>query len=77
MTRHHLSSGGSMLRMLRGGAVLSLAAGLLFASAAGAPAADGDDKPQVNVADAENEAALVAAEDHRLDQVRAVAAVAP
>lgn len=78
MTRHHLSPARSALRMLRGGAaVLSLAAGLLFASAAGAPAADGDDKPQVNATDAENETALVAAEDHRLDQVRAVAAVAP
>ncbi|QFR02293.1 right-handed parallel beta-helix repeat-containing protein [Streptomyces phaeolivaceus] len=57
--------------------MLPLAAGLLFTSASAVPAADGDDKPQVNAADAENETALVAAEDHRLDQVRAVAAVAP
>jgi hypothetical protein len=77
MTRHQLWL-PSALRTLRGGAVvLSLSAALLFASAIGAPAADGDDKQQVNAADAENETALVAAEDHRLDQVRAVAAVAP
>ncbi|EMF57223.1 right-handed parallel beta-helix repeat-containing protein [Streptomyces sp. SID5476] len=57
--------------------MLPLAAGLVLACAAVSPAADGDDKPQVNAADAENETALVAAEDHRLDQVRAVAAVAP
>ncbi|MFD9390191.1 right-handed parallel beta-helix repeat-containing protein [Streptomyces sp. NPDC060000] len=71
MTRHHLLAG------LRGAVVLALAAGALLASASGAPAADADDKPQVNATDAENETALVAAEDHRLDQVRAVAAVAP
>ena len=74
MTRHHLPS---VRRTLRGAVVLPLAAGLLLASAATSPAADGDGKPQVNAADAENETALVAAEDHRLDQVRAVAAVAP
>ncbi|WP_405526546.1 right-handed parallel beta-helix repeat-containing protein [Streptomyces canus] len=74
MTRHHLSF---VRRTLRGAVGLPLAAGLLFASATFAQAADGDDKQQVNAADAENETALVAAEDHRLDQVRAVAAVAP
>ncbi|MDX2530412.1 right-handed parallel beta-helix repeat-containing protein [Streptomyces europaeiscabiei] len=74
MTRQHLSS---VRRTLRGAVVLPLAAGLLLASAATSPAADGDGKPQVSAADAENETALVAAEDHRLDQVRAVAAVAP
>jgi hypothetical protein len=74
MTRHRLSV---VRRTLRGAVVLPLAAGLVLASAAASPAADGDDKPQVNAADAENETALVAAEDHRLDQVRAVAAVAP
>ncbi|MGW1670147.1 right-handed parallel beta-helix repeat-containing protein [Streptomyces sp. NPDC002324] len=74
MTRHRLST---VRRTLRGAVVLPLAAGLVLASAALSPAADGDDKPQVNAADAENETALVAAEDHRLDQVRAVAAVAP
>ncbi|MDW8805826.1 right-handed parallel beta-helix repeat-containing protein [Streptomyces scabiei] len=57
--------------------MLPLAAGLILASSAASPAADGNDKPRVNAADAENETALVAAEDHRLDQVRAVAAVAP
>ncbi|MFD9114030.1 right-handed parallel beta-helix repeat-containing protein [Streptomyces bottropensis] len=74
MTRHRLSA---VRRTLRGAVVLPLAAGLVLACAAVSPAADGDDKPQVNAADAENETALVAAEDHRLDQVRAVAAVAP
>ncbi|WP_328544357.1 right-handed parallel beta-helix repeat-containing protein [Streptomyces europaeiscabiei] len=74
MTRQQLSS---VRRTLRGAVVLPLAAGLLLASAAISPAADGDGKPQVSAADAENETALVAAEDHRLDQVRAVAAVAP
>lgn len=74
MTRHPLSA---VRRTLRGAVVLPLAAGLILASAAASPAADGDDKPRVNAADAENETALVAAEDHRLDQVRAVAAVAP
>ncbi|MEH0635457.1 MULTISPECIES: right-handed parallel beta-helix repeat-containing protein [Streptomyces] len=74
MTRHRLSA---VRATLRGAVVLPLAAGLVLACAAVSPAADGDDKPQVNAADAENETALVAAEDHRLDQVRAVAAVAP
>ncbi|MDX3522110.1 right-handed parallel beta-helix repeat-containing protein [Streptomyces scabiei] len=74
MTRHPLSA---VRRTLRGAVVLPLAAGLILASAAASPAADGSDKPRVNAADAENETALVAAEDHRLDQVRAVAAVAP
>ncbi|GAQ64192.1 MULTISPECIES: right-handed parallel beta-helix repeat-containing protein [Streptomyces] len=74
MTRHPLSA---VRRTLRGAVVLPLAAGLILASAAASPAADGNDKPRVNAADAENETALVAAEDHRLDQVRAVAAVAP
>ncbi|MGW1785682.1 right-handed parallel beta-helix repeat-containing protein [Streptomyces sp. NPDC002143] len=74
MTRHHRHH---LLAGLRAAVVLALAAGALFASAAVAPAADGDDKEQVNATDAENETALVAAEDHRLDQVRAVAAVAP
>jgi parallel beta-helix repeat protein len=74
MTRHPLSA---VRRTLRGAVVLPLAAGLVLASAAASPAADGNDKPRVNAADAENETALVAAEDHRLDQVRAVAAVAP
>ncbi|MFE7653816.1 right-handed parallel beta-helix repeat-containing protein [Streptomyces bottropensis] len=74
MTRHRISA---VRRTLRGAVVLPLAAGLVLACAAVSPAADGDDKPQVNAADAENETALVAAEDHRLDQVRAVAAVAP
>ncbi|RZU21573.1 right-handed parallel beta-helix repeat-containing protein [Streptomyces sp. BK239] len=67
----------AVVPVLRAALVVPLAAGLLAASATAATAADTDDKPKVNAADAENETALVAAEDHRLDQVRAVAAVAP
>ncbi|WP_405985208.1 right-handed parallel beta-helix repeat-containing protein [Streptomyces sp. NBC_00872] len=65
-------------------AVLPLAVALFVAAPAPASFAapgdggDGKDGGQVTTAeDAENETALVAAEDHRLDQVRAVAAVAP
>lgn len=63
-------------------ALLSLAGGLLLGlpAAAGAAPAPADaaskDGQQTTQADSENEAALVAAEDHRLDQVRAVVAVA-
>ncbi|MFC4034409.1 right-handed parallel beta-helix repeat-containing protein [Streptomyces polygonati] len=62
--------------------VLPLVAALLLAvpaATAGAAPADGakpTDDQQITPADADNEAALVAAEDHRLDQVRAVVAVA-
>lgn len=62
-------------------ALLPLAGALLLGlpAAAGAAPADGagaKDDQQTTQADSENEAALVAAEDHRLDQVRAVVAVA-
>lgn len=69
-------------RVVRLAVVLPLVGALLLAApvatAGAAPAdsgkSDGDQK--VTAADSDNEAALVAAEDHRLDQVRAVAAVA-
>jgi hypothetical protein len=71
-------------RRIRAAAVLPLLAAVLVAasgaaatSAAAAPAdSGGPDDRTVTAADSENEAALVAAEDHRLDQVRAVASVA-
>ncbi|MGW2053530.1 right-handed parallel beta-helix repeat-containing protein [Streptomyces sp. NPDC001840] len=61
-------------------AVLPVALALFLGSPAPASAdgSDGqDDRPVTTAEDAENETALVAEEDHRLDQVRAVAAVAP
>jgi hypothetical protein len=60
-------------------ALLSLAGALMLglpAAAGAAPAGSAKDDGQTTQADSENEAALVAAEDHRLDQVRAVVAVA-
>lgn len=78
MTRPPISAPGRAARLA---AVLSLAGALLLAvpAAAGAAPTDGA-KPgndqRITQADSENEAALVAAEDHRLDQVRAVVAVA-
>lgn len=79
MTRHRIAT---RTWAVRAAAVLPLAGALLLASSAataGAAPFDGSDPSkdqQVTAADSENEAALVAAEDHRLDQVRAVAAVA-
>ncbi|HEY5832682.1 right-handed parallel beta-helix repeat-containing protein [Streptomyces sp.] len=55
---------------------LLLAAPTATALAAPADGAGGKGTHKITAADSENEAGLVAAEDHRLDQVRAVAAVA-
>ncbi|SFF45137.1 Right handed beta helix region [Actinacidiphila alni] len=71
-------------RLTRAAAVLPLLALALTAvtaatagTATAAPAdGKGKDDQQITAEDSENEAALVAAEDHRLDQVRAVASVA-
>ncbi|MER5767374.1 right-handed parallel beta-helix repeat-containing protein [Streptomyces sp. NPDC001985] len=77
-------SGQSARRVLRAARLLvalPVAAGLLLAAPApatgAAPAGRGDRDPALTAEDAENQTALVAAEDRRLDQVRAVAAVAP
>lgn len=64
---------------LRTAAAPPVAAALLLAPAAPASAA-GEDGPagrQFTAEESETQAALVTAEDHRLDQVRAVAAVVP
>ncbi|WUH89673.1 right-handed parallel beta-helix repeat-containing protein [Streptomyces sp. NBC_00433] len=68
-------------RAARLAAVFLLAGALLPAVSGAARAAPADgakpgDDQRITQADSENEAALVAAEDHRLDQVRAVVAVA-
>ncbi|MEU0337224.1 right-handed parallel beta-helix repeat-containing protein [Streptomyces sp. NPDC006193] len=64
---------------LRAAAALPVAAALLLAPAAAVSAAGPDDPAgqRFTAEESETQAALVAAEDHRLDQVRAVAAVAP
>ncbi|MFF4400495.1 right-handed parallel beta-helix repeat-containing protein [Streptomyces sp. NPDC001480] len=65
---------------LRTAAALPVAAALLLLTQAVPASADGkNDSPgqQFTTEESETQAALVAAEDHRLDQVRAVSAVAP
>ncbi|MFI2425882.1 right-handed parallel beta-helix repeat-containing protein [Streptomyces sp. NPDC018955] len=65
--------------VLRAAAALPVAAALLLTPAAPASAAGEEDPTgqQFTAEESETQAALVTAEDHRLDQVRAVSAVAP
>ncbi|MFF4486878.1 right-handed parallel beta-helix repeat-containing protein [Streptomyces sp. NPDC001544] len=71
---------GRLRPALRTAAALPVATALFLLAPAAHASADGkNDSPgqQFTAEESETQAALVAAEDHRLDQVRAVAAVAP